>query len=396
MPTKVQLIGGAFQDAEGAVLANGYLKMKLSQDGSVPSIGSICSGVEVTIKLNSSGSVDTSTPQYVWGNDQIFPANSFYRVTGYTAQGQPAWGPNNQQVVGNGGTFDVGTWVPNQVLSWTPSISSPLLKTNGVANTIQSVLNLIAGSGVSLTNSGGNVTVSGGGGGGAGFISIDITSVGPGGTYVLSPTEASNNIIQFRDNGSLSGTISIQFPSATPGLWVIENLTSTNLSCGTTDAFSNTAEFNNLQLLYSEGSLTNPGLFYVFTPASYLFNFPYINGKPSAGQLQTLVTATQFGENQRVVLRADSANNGAYVYCETPPTSNQSFLIEASGNGGVTWTSWATLQINAGSHNSNIISVLGNTISHPSVIRVTCPNPQDATMAGVAVAVFGSYQNLEF
>src|SRR5208282_5436542 len=112
--TPVQLTGGAFQDSEGGVLDDGYLEFHLSQDGSVTDVGNICSGIAVRIQLDSNGNAasSTSTPvaadQYIWGNDNILPANTFYRVTGYKSNGQPAWGPNNQQVTGSG-TFDLGT-----------------------------------------------------------------------------------------------------------------------------------------------------------------------------------------------------------------------------------------------------------------------------------------------
>lgn len=116
--TKVQLIGGVFQDNEGNVLALGYLKLRLSSDEQVAGVGQIAAGIVTTIKLNSAGSIDTSTPQLVWGNDQMTPLNNYYIVEGFTAAGELAWGPNNEQVIGSGGTFDVGTWIPNTVLSW--------------------------------------------------------------------------------------------------------------------------------------------------------------------------------------------------------------------------------------------------------------------------------------
>src|SRR5271166_602074 len=103
--TKTQLIGGSFEDAAGNLLANGYLKMRLNQDGNVASVGNVCAGIEITIQLDSAGNVasSSSTPtapdQFVWANDVILPVNSFYKVTGYAANGQPAFGPNNQQVV---------------------------------------------------------------------------------------------------------------------------------------------------------------------------------------------------------------------------------------------------------------------------------------------------------
>ena len=122
--TKVQLTGGAFQDSEGNKLALGYLEMYLSADENITGVGNIVSGRAIKILLDVNGDVQTSPAQSIWGNDQMLPTNSYYRVTGYTAAGQPAWGPNNQQVNGDGGTFDVGTWVPNQVISWTPSVQS--------------------------------------------------------------------------------------------------------------------------------------------------------------------------------------------------------------------------------------------------------------------------------
>lgn len=160
MPSsKVQLTGGVFQDAEGNVLANGYLLMRLSRDGVVSGVGQVGAGVDIKITLNSSGSVDTTNAQSVWGNDQLLPANTYYRVTGYTAQGQPAWGPNNQQVNGSGGTFDVGTWVPNQVISWTPTISTIVLETNGTPNSKQGLFNITGASHISASESAGTVTI---------------------------------------------------------------------------------------------------------------------------------------------------------------------------------------------------------------------------------------------
>ena len=120
----VQLVGGSFQDPEGNLLANGYLTFVLSQDESVND-SQICAGVEVKILLNANGSVITSPAQYLWGNDQMLPINSYYTVKGYTLEGQIAFGSNNQQVIGNGGTFDLGSWVPNQVVSWVPQFIGP-------------------------------------------------------------------------------------------------------------------------------------------------------------------------------------------------------------------------------------------------------------------------------
>ncbi len=92
---------------------------------------------------NETHSASATASQAIWGNDQMNPVNAYYRVTGYTANGQPSWGPNNQQVTGSGGTFDVGTWVPNSVISWSPSLQTLDLEVNGAANPDQFRLNFV-------------------------------------------------------------------------------------------------------------------------------------------------------------------------------------------------------------------------------------------------------------
>lgn len=77
----------------------------------------------------------------LWGNDNLLPVNTFYKVRGYTAEGQLAFGPNSQQIVGSS-PFDLGTWIPNEVISWQPPLQSVLLQSKGVNNGDQSKLNL--------------------------------------------------------------------------------------------------------------------------------------------------------------------------------------------------------------------------------------------------------------
>lgn len=151
MSVPCTLTGGGFQDSEGNVLANGYLTFRLNQDASVGG-ESICSGIEVTINLDASGNAVSGSQ--IWGNDVLSPVNTFYQVTGYTSQGQPAWGPNNQQVTGT--SFDLGTWVPNQVISWTPALSTVTLQHSGVNNSSQTLLNLEStDSSITITDEGG-------------------------------------------------------------------------------------------------------------------------------------------------------------------------------------------------------------------------------------------------
>lgn len=116
MASKVQLTGGAFQDPSGNPLANGYLLMQLSQDASVNGVDQIAAGIELKISLDANGNVVTSPAQYVWPNDVLTPANTFYMVSAYTAAGQLVWGPNAQQVFSTPSPYDIGSgWIPGIV-----------------------------------------------------------------------------------------------------------------------------------------------------------------------------------------------------------------------------------------------------------------------------------------
>src|ERR1700688_4556187 len=101
--TKTTLTGGHFQDSLGNPLANGYLRLFLSQDEVVTGVGFVCSGVFIQIQLDANGSVVAG--QTVWSNDVMLPVNSYYRVFGYAANGQLAFGPNNQQIIFGSGSF---------------------------------------------------------------------------------------------------------------------------------------------------------------------------------------------------------------------------------------------------------------------------------------------------
>ncbi len=117
--TKIMLAGGAFQDALGDVVENGYMLMQLSQDaqvtGSSPEV-QITAGRVIKILLDSSGNVQASPAQYAWPNDVLTPANTYYTVSVYTAAGQLVWGPNSQQVLSSPSPYDVGAgWSPARV-----------------------------------------------------------------------------------------------------------------------------------------------------------------------------------------------------------------------------------------------------------------------------------------
>jgi hypothetical protein len=68
------------------------------------------------------------------------PQNNYYRVTGYTAQGQIAFGGNNQQV-GSGATFNLDNWTPNTVLSWFPPLQNLKVEVAGSPFSSATLLN---------------------------------------------------------------------------------------------------------------------------------------------------------------------------------------------------------------------------------------------------------------
>ena len=201
---KTQLSGGSFQDSEGNLLSGGYLTMRLNQDG-VVNTSQVCAGIKITITLDGYGSVIAG--QYVWANDVLLPTNSYYVVTAYTANGQIAWGNNNQQISSGGvggGTFDVGTWTPNNVISWTPPLQPLALQTNETPNGLQTLLDLHAGSNITLTDNGsGRVTLAATVPGGL----VLQTNETPNGSQALLDLHAGTNVT-LTDNGSGRVTIS--------------------------------------------------------------------------------------------------------------------------------------------------------------------------------------------
>jgi len=154
MSAMVQLTGGHFQDSQGNLLSDGYLKMVLNNDESVNDF-QICAGITITVPLDAFGDVVSSPGIFVWGNDVMLPINSYYTVTGYTSEGQIAFGPNNQQIEGTG-TFDLGTWVPNQVISWFPSLQAGIgVEVEGSPLSSSTVLDLVNTGNVTFTDNGG-------------------------------------------------------------------------------------------------------------------------------------------------------------------------------------------------------------------------------------------------
>jgi len=99
-----------FTDCVGGVNSNGYLTFALSTSCSVTDGSAMIGYAEVTLQLDSNGQVITTPPQFLWANDILLPPNSYYIVTGYSANGQHVWGPNYITVTSGGvggGVFDL-------------------------------------------------------------------------------------------------------------------------------------------------------------------------------------------------------------------------------------------------------------------------------------------------
>jgi len=196
-PTKVTLTGGNFQDSAGNVLALGYLLMELAQDEQLSSLtGQVGSGIKIKIMLDVDG--DVATGQAVWSPENMTPAGASYTVWGYTAEGQLAWGPNYNLDVPVGATFDVDNWIPNSTGGNTGGNTGGLtLQTNEVNNGSQQLLDLHAGSNITLTDNGsGQVTIASTGGA---SVALQTNEV-PNGSQTLLDLSAGTGIT-LTDNG---------------------------------------------------------------------------------------------------------------------------------------------------------------------------------------------------
>jgi hypothetical protein len=112
MSTVNQITGGAFNDSEGNVLANGYLIFELSQDEIVNTSTQVCAGRQIRVQLDSSGNVPLSPVSNLWPNDVLTPSGSTYLIWAYSAKGQLVWGPNSLRVLSSPSPFDLGALIP--------------------------------------------------------------------------------------------------------------------------------------------------------------------------------------------------------------------------------------------------------------------------------------------
>lgn len=83
-----------FQNADGSPVANGYLRIRLSQPGSASS-GQIQTNF-TKINLDSNGNI-IGSPTF-WPNSSILPAGSYYILEVFNASGQLISGPSKLTV----------------------------------------------------------------------------------------------------------------------------------------------------------------------------------------------------------------------------------------------------------------------------------------------------------
>ena len=172
--------GGGFQDITGQPLSNGYLDWELSHDEKETTTtpnGQVVGGLKRRIFLDNNGNAVTGSQ--LWATDVMSPANPFYIVKGFKADGTPAFkAAQNWQIASSPSPFDLGSLVPaNPPGSGLGSFSSITLQTNEVNNGSQTLLDLHAGSNITLADNGtGRVTITASGG-------ATFTTAGQGGFF---------------------------------------------------------------------------------------------------------------------------------------------------------------------------------------------------------------------
>ena len=101
------LISGSWQYPDGSPLANGILRLQLSQDGQVNGgNGQVSGGRIVAISLDANGNIPAGT--YVYACDQMTPANLTYKVNVTAPGGALVWGM--EQVAITGASYNFNTF----------------------------------------------------------------------------------------------------------------------------------------------------------------------------------------------------------------------------------------------------------------------------------------------
>jgi hypothetical protein len=145
----LQLEGGNFQSAAGAVVAKGTLLFTLSHDEEyVAGSSQIVSGEKFSVTLDSNGNIPASPPFLVYSNDILLPGGSYYIVILYDATGAQVWSnPQFWSLASTPNPLDVGTIVPSNPPGGGLIPMSPAVLLNPSGDQTISVGNLLPAAG---------------------------------------------------------------------------------------------------------------------------------------------------------------------------------------------------------------------------------------------------------
>ncbi len=113
---KAQIVGGGFQSSSGTPLSNGYLIFRLSHDSNIAVLGGptgsqVVAGQQIKFGLDNIGNLLPN--QFLWTNDALTPAGSYYRVTAHDKTGIQVWAsPQNFFIEPYAATINIGTLSP--------------------------------------------------------------------------------------------------------------------------------------------------------------------------------------------------------------------------------------------------------------------------------------------
>jgi hypothetical protein len=106
-PTRASLPQTTFTDSEGQPLANGYLDIRLSKDAQVPVLNfQLTAGITTRIDLDANGTVTGTGTVLLYPNLSLLPADTFYRLQVFSAEGQLV--SDDWITVTSGGSFGFG------------------------------------------------------------------------------------------------------------------------------------------------------------------------------------------------------------------------------------------------------------------------------------------------
>ena len=104
------ITGGAFEDAQGNVIAYGTLVLRLTVDVALNAAqGFVCAGVLNTIPLDASGNVVSTL---IWPTDQMLPNTATYVAWVLNANNAIAWGPHQVQILSSPSPYNLSAWTP--------------------------------------------------------------------------------------------------------------------------------------------------------------------------------------------------------------------------------------------------------------------------------------------